>query len=352
MAAVLDFTKFTFSAEEIRAVNELVFDEVLKSPDIQSILTFYPGIVYDKEIGFIGRGGLVGKAAEGCDPAAQAWAISTRKVKWTPKQWAIRIEQCAKDLESTAAVYAMKLGVMYDDFTSSDYMNIVIEVLSQSMKEFIVRFAFFNDTDADTFANGGELKNGIDIEYFTINDGLFKQALTQVTANAAQRVTISENAGANYAAQKLTPANVKDVYLPALVDGADDRITQLANRAILCTNSFYKAYKASLRGIELESSFTLLQNGTKTLTFDGELLIPIPIWDDIISSYYNNGTKKVNPHRALYTSKDLLALGVDTESSFSDFDVFYDKKSKKNIIDAEGKADAKILNPKLFMLAI
>lgn len=352
MAAVLDYSKFTFTTEQIRAVNELAFDEVVNSPEIQNLVTFYPGIVYDKEIGFIGRGGLVGKASQGCSPTADAWSISTRKVTWTPKQWAIRIEQCAKDLESVAAVYSLKAGVSYDDFTSSDYMNIVLEVLMQSMKEFIIRFVFFNDTDAATFANGGTLTNGLTVDYFTINDGIFKQLLAQVTVNAAQKVAITENAAATYALQKLTPANVKDTYLPGLVDGADDRISQMANVAIFCTNSFYKAYKASLRGVELESAFALLQNGTKTLTFDGVPLLPIPTWDFIINAYYNNGTKRINPHRALYVSKDIVAFGVDSEGSFSDFDVFYDKKSKLNIIDAQGKADAKILNPELFMLAI
>ena len=352
MPAALDFTKFAFDTEEIRAINQLAFDEVVKSPEIQNLVTFYPGIVYDKEIGFVGRGGLVGKASQGCNPTADAWSISTRKVKWTPKQWSIRIEQCAKDLESTAAVYSLKTGTSYDDFTASDYMNVVLEVLAQSMKEFIIRFVFFNDTTEKTFADGGQLKNGLDIAYFTINDGIFKQAQIQITANADQRVTITENAGASYAAQKLVAANVKDTYLPSLVDNADDRIAQMGNVAIFCTNSFYKAYKASLRGIQLESALALLQNGVKTLTYDGVPLLPIPTWDLIINAYYNNGTKRVNPHRALYVSKDIIAFGVDSESSYSDFDVFYDKKSKLNIIDVEGKGDSKILNPELFMLAI
>jgi len=89
MTPVLDFTKFTFTAEEIRAVKELLYDEVIQAPEISLIHTVYEGIVYDKEIGFIGKGGKVGVALQtgDGDPVAQAYAIGTRKIKWTPKGW-------------------------------------------------------------------------------------------------------------------------------------------------------------------------------------------------------------------------------------------------------------------------
>ena len=352
MAKVLNFDNFSFTAEQIREVKTLLWDEVLEAPEISLIHTIYDNIVYDKEIGFIGKGGMVGKAQQGnTTPVAQAYAIATRKITWTPKGWEILIHQHRSDIESTAAVYSMKTGSSYSDFTSSDYMAIVLEALALSIKEFVIRLVWFNDTAADVIANGGTLTAGTDKTFFNLIDGLWKQILTQYTANAAQRVTISENAGNSYANQALLPANVKG-YLQSVVFGADINIRKMTNQFILCTQSVYDAYVQSLQGVTIESMYVNLTNGVKTLMFNGIAIIPIPIWDVIIKAYYNNGTKLVNPHRILYTSKDLLAVGFDSEKSFGDLDVWYDKDTRLVKIEAQGKADAKLLNPALFQLAI
>lgn len=351
MAAILDFSKFTFTAEQIRAVQDLIYDDVISSPEIEMIMTFYPGIVYDKEIGFIGEGGLVGVAHQGCDPQPQDWNISTRKVKWTPKKWEILIHQCSDELESTAAIYSLKTKTRIDDFVDIDYMNIVQQVLSIAIKEFAIRLFFFSDENAANVADGGQITDGVPVKYFTLIDGFFKQFITQVTANASQRVTISENSGVSYSAQKLMPSNVRDIYLPALVDNADDRLSQITGTAIYCTNSFYKAYKASLRGTDLKELLYNMTNGVQSLTYDGVPLIPMPIFDKIIKKYYNTGSKLINPHRAWYTTKELLAGGVDDLGSFGDLRVWYNEDSRKVKMESMGRADAKILNPELFQFA-
>jgi hypothetical protein len=356
MAAILDFTQFTFSAEEIRAVKELLWDEVIQAPEISLIHTVFDGIEYDKEIGFIGKGGMVGVAQQtgDGDPVAQAYAIATRKIKWEPKGWEILIHQKRVDIEATAAVYSMKTGTSYNDFTSSDYMAIILEALAISVKEFIIRLFWFNDTAADVIANGGTLTDGTDKKYFTILNGFWKQILAQTTANAAQKVAITENAGVSYAAQALTPANVRDTYLPGLLFGADMNLRGMANGFIICTQSFYDAYQKSLQSVAggIEALYINLINGQKTLSYNGVPLLPIPIWDVIIKTYYNTGAKWLNPHRAVYTSKELLAVGSDAIKSFGDLDVWYHKDSRKVKIEGMGKADAKLLNPALFQVAI
>lgn len=425
MAAILDFSKFSFSAEEIRAVKELIFDEVIESPELSLFATVYPGIVYDKEVGFVGEGGLVGVAGQGCDPEPQDYNIGSRVVKWEPKNWEILIHQCAKDLEDTAALYSLKTGTAINDFTSSDYIAIVVEVLSKSVKEFVIRLVWFNDTDAEnavveqlptaaateqttgeaiagvvyagvtsetegavkcaladgtvvylaaaaaagnavadtiyyskdtvnktTVISGGDITPGVAVKYFNIINGFFKQMEVQVTANEDQLVTITENAGATYAAQKLTPANVRDTYLPGLIYDANIILRGMENGVILCTQSFYDAYSKSLKGVSLAELYVNLTEGIKVLTYDGIPLVPMKIWDKIIKAYYNNGIRLVNPHRAIYVTKDVLAVGVDSESSFGDMDIWYNKDERKVKMESMGKADAKLLNPELFQIAI
>ena len=41
--SIVDLSKFTFTAEQIRDINELVFDGVLHAPDLNYIHTLHPG---------------------------------------------------------------------------------------------------------------------------------------------------------------------------------------------------------------------------------------------------------------------------------------------------------------------
>lgn len=349
MAQVLDMSQFTFCGETVQAVSEMVFDEVINAPEVALFHTVYPGIVSVKEIGFIGEGGLVGVEHQGCDPVPQQWNIATRKLKWEPKEWEVLIHLCAKDLQATAAVYSLRNKMPFADFAESDYANIVVEVLATALKKFIIRLVWFSDVDA---ATAGILSPGIDADYFTILDGFWKQILAQTTVNASQRVVITENAGASYAAQALDPTKVRDTYLPELVYGADMRLRGKSNGIIVCTQSFYDAYAKSLKGIQLESMLVNLTDGVRTLTYDGKPLIAVPVWDEMIREYENNGTKLNQPHRAIYTTKEVLGIGVNNPSEFENIEIWYDKDSRKVKLEGMGIADAKLTNPIMFQVAI
>lgn len=352
MAQILDLSNFTFSGELLQAVSEMVFDEVIEAPEISLLHTIFPDIVTTKEVGFVGDGGLVGVAGQGCDPVAQNWQIATRMVKWEPEVWEILIHECYEDLLTTASVYSLKTGTRIPDFSTTDYINIVTIVLTKAMKDFVIRFAWFNDKGAKNVSDGGIITNDVNIDYFNIIDGFWKQMLEQITVNSTQHVTIAENAGTTYAGQTLTPNTVRDTYLPDLVFNANLTLRSQRGGFILCTQSFYDAYKKSLKGTNIEAMYVNLTEGQQTLAYDGIPVIPVPTWDKIISAYENTGTKLNNPHRAVYTTKEVLGIGCDNPNSFEKFDVWYDKDSRKVKIEAMGIGDAKLTNPNLFQLAI
>lgn len=356
MAKFLDMDKFQFCGKVIQAISELIMEETIQGVDINAIHTVFPDIVTKTEIGFVGDGGMVGVAGQGCNPTAQEWKINTRKLNWEPKRWEILLEECWTDLENAATIYSLRTGVDIPDFTDTDYMNLVIEVLKKSVMDFWWRLFWFNDTAAknvDDEESPGIITKGLNLKYFTIIDGFWKQIVSQATTNTKQRAaTIAENTGATYTAQELNPANVKG-YLNKVVFGAPLELRNMNDRFILVTQSVYDAYTQSLQdACCLESSRMALLNGMSALSYNGIPVIAMPVWDKMIAANEDTGTKLNNPHRILFTAKSVLGVGVDSIDSFDKFRIWYDPNSRKVKVEAMGRSDAKLTNPEYFSLGI
>ncbi len=349
----LDMDKFTFVGKLIDSISELIMEETIQGPDINSVHTVFPDIVVHTEMGFVGKGGLVGVAGAGCDPTCSPWKVNTRKVVWEPKRWEFLLCECWTDLEAAATIYSLRTGVNIPDFTDTDYMNLVLDVLQDAIMDFWWRLFWFNDTAAANVSDGGVITNGVDLRYFNIIDGLWKQIFAQVGTNASQKaVTITENAGATYAEQTLNPANVKD-YLSRVVFAAPLQLRKQADRFILVTQSVYDAYTQSLMdACCLESSRVAMLNGVPALSYNGIPVIAMPKWDEMIMEYEDTGVKLNNPHRVLFTAKSVLGVGVDSPTSFEQLRVWYDPNSRKVKVEGMGRADAKLTNPEYFTLGI
>lgn len=352
MASKIDLSKFTFTAEQIRDINELVFDQIIHSPELDYIHTIYPGIVFDKEVGFLTGGGLVGVAAQGCDPTPQDFQIGSRMVKWEPKRWEVFISECYTELEQTAALYAMKNGVMTPDLTDTDYMAIVVEFLSQSIRDFFYRIAWFGDTAAENVSDGGQITNGVDVDYFTLIDGFWKQLTAGVTANASLGVTIAANAKTSKKEQLdgLTPEDALNT-LAAMYYGAPIEMRASGNMRFLVTQSVADKYQQYLSGKGIESEYRNLVDGIPALTYAGVPVIPLPIWDKMIQSYQDLGSTFYKPHRAVLIEKLNLGIGTSSTGALDDLDIWYDKTSRKNYVQAMDTIDAKVLNASRFVLA-
>lgn len=346
--------RFVFNGDVLRSVSELIFDEIVKGPDLNMIHTVYPNIVTQSQIGFIGKGGLVGVKNAGCNPTAQDWSVGTRDVQFDPVAWEILIAACWTDLEASAAVYSLRTGTDIADFTDTDYMTILMEVLLNAMNEFMYRFVWFQDTDAATLANGGEVSDGVDVKFFNMLDGLFKQIDAQIALKPVQHVSIAENAGMTYDAQIVSAANAA-AYLRAAYRAAPIQLRNMRNKSFLVTQGIYDAYVESLQSACcIESTYQNLVNGMTTVSFNGIPVIPMPIWDEIIASYFNDSTKSryVNPNRILFTSPDVLAVGVDNPNAFDTVKSWYNPDTRQVKIEAMGKADVKLANPALFVYGV
>lgn len=356
----LDLSQFTFTAEQIRDINELVYEGIMRLPEISAIHQMWGGIIYDKEVGFIMEGGLVGKAGQGCDPEPQDWSIPTRKVVWEPKEWEIFLKECAEDLKNTAAIYSMRTGTEIDNLTDTDFMNIVVEVLIGAVYKMLYRIIWLNDVNAEEASDGGTYTDGLDLDYFNIIDGLFNQLRVLVTADSKRGVSIAANAQATYAAQMsgMTPQDAYDLLstmwyqAPIKLRAMKADINADNRPKFLVTQSIADAYEQYLIGMNLPQTFINLTEGVQVLSFLGVPVVPMPIWDEMIQAFQDLGSSWYNPHRALLTSKSVLAVGSPTRGKlFGEFDIWYDKTKRGNYILLKDKIDAKIANPDHFIYA-
>lgn len=349
--SIIDFSNFSFSVEEIRDINEMVFDEILHAPDLNFIHTMFSGIKANKEIGFIGASGLVGVAHQGCDPVPQDWNVGTRKVTWTPKKWEVLIEECADDLEDTAAIYCMNNGIKMDDLTDTDYMAILVIVLTDAIKDFFYRLVWFNDTDSENVSKSGIITEGVDVKYFNILDGFFKQLQTAVTKDANLLVTIDRNSKATKAEQMALTEDEAYNILNSMYYKAPIELRMSGNMRFLVTQTIADGYEQYLSGKNLEITYTNLVEGLKTFKFRGVDVVVLPIWDKMIQSYNDQGATYFKPHRAVLIEQRNLAVGTPTEEAFDGFRIWYNPDERKNKVETMGQMDAKILNGVRFVFA-
>lgn len=352
--AFIDLSALNFCGDQVTAISQLLRDRFLETPNIRDFHTIFENIVVEKEMGYVGKPGMVGKAGMGCNPTSQDWNTGIRTITWEPTAWDIYIEQCWTDLEATMVAYELNYGVRRPDFTETDYMVLVQDLLLEAMQEMWFRFVWFGDTEAQNVSAGGVITNGVDVTYFTVLNGLWKQIIQQTTVNPTQLVTITQNAGTTYEDQTLTPAQAL-AYTRQVIRQASNALKADPNRFVLMTSSVYQPLIENFQlgnGCCSDLFWRNTTEGINELNLNGTRIIEMPLWDEMIDLYQNTGTRWNQPNRILYSSPDVLGIGVDSLQSFVDVLVDYDRRERNVAIQAMGLMDTKLTNPNLFTVAI
>lgn len=357
--ARIDFSQVTYNIGQIEDLSEIFFDSVFLTPALEQFHTVVTGIKAKKQLIFMGEIGLSGKKQASCDWESNPNVIPQSEKEWSPEYIGDRFEECFIDLLDTYFVWlggGLKSGVDKPDLTNTAWSAFLEERVGRSATEAALRHAWLGNTAAENVVDGGVIKNGVDIEYFNAIDGFWIQFLQIVAANAAQRITIAKNAGANYAAQMFDAADIaaKTVtnIFNQMIFGADMRLRESGDLQIVCTQSMFDQYileRQSVTNIDL--AYTRVEGGISTIQIQGVTVIPFSFLDRMIRTYENNGTKYNNPHRAVFTTKKNLMIGVEETSNISDLDPFYDKKDKKYYVDYAYNLDALVARDYLVMVA-
>lgn len=356
----LNFANLTPDNGAVRDLKQLIFLSVLGAERLGSMFNVLPNQKHGNKVGLIGEFGLLGKAAEGCNPTYDHNTAAVSEKVWDIRPWQISEEICYDDLEGTLGQVAMKTKTDIADLTGTEYLDyVVMPLLEQGASKMLFRFAWFGDKNAATISNGGVLKDEAadKVKNFTVTDGFWKRIYELVATNAERHTTIAANAKTTFAEQKeaIRTAGVATEVLDNLISDAPMNLRQANGQVIFISQALKDALNADIKknnkGSDLQWE-SLFDGITKT-TYDGIEVVALPMWDEIIKGYEtaNAGKAWNKPYRAVYTVRENLLLGLESANEIVDLQVFFEQKEQMNYILAKDKLGTLIADDNLIQVA-
>lgn len=375
MSAIIDLKKFLAAStdhpeENIKDINELAFLDVILGGPLSKFHTIATGITVETDFGWIGEMGKVGVARQGCNPQRGTASIPTQIKKLFPVKWEASFSQCYAELENTMWEYVRKLKNEEPDLEGSAYWLMVETKFKEALEKMIWRIAWFGDKDAKSISEGGNFSNENDLKYFNWLDGFWKQYFAAATANPVRRITIAANQAATYAEAEaaFTHDKVKQVCLD-LKYKSDVRLRRSkdiqsnvksstnSDCFVMCTRMFADKVEQMLISQTPYTSeqYKVNEDGLQYIRFNGLDYYPIDIWDEIITQDQvkdvDSAPKFNLPYRAILVKKENQAIATPSTTELANVDVWYDKTSRMNYMEAMDALDAKFALDHYFEVA-
>ena len=340
-----------FTPDELRSLNELVVTAVLEAQALNAFHTLVTGIKNDKRIGIIpGTFGLILKAAQACDPEPQCHEDIADEKTWEPKYLEFINDMCIDEITNSLMRMYIDCTNPYD-LTQTDIFKFILSIYAKDLPKEVFRHAWFGDTAAAQFPLG-VLTPGIDPAFFNVINGFWQQMAVIYAANPLQLNAMPGNTQLTYALQQ-TVATPLLTYnaVNTLIDNAISELTQQPDRILLVTRSVFDRLRRQLQALGTAfQDYKLMINGLEFATWDGIKIVSVPLWDQLIRAYENDGTRWNDPHRVVYTTVSNLNIGMACTSLFENINTFYDPRSRYNRIEASDAFDAKIIDDRLLMV--
>lgn len=351
--AILNPSDLTFNGEEIRSIREAILEQVFNKPAVTEFHTVYEDIVTKKQIAFLGRLGKITRVDAGCSSSALNAGITNSEKFWEPVRFEIWLSECYTNLEDTFFVWAKQRGMSEPDLTGTDFAAFLVERMTDAMYEDALRIAWLGDTSAESVdaTPSGILSAGVSPLDYNQLDGFWKQLFAIGTASPSKVYTITENAAASKSAQMNLAANRAFLTYQALMNNADYRLRAAQNKVILSTMSLVDNYATYLESQGNDASFIRIEQGFSTLRYRNLEIIGVDLWDRYIEADFDNGTTYDLPHRAVLTTRENLALGIDQASALADIDQWFERKDKTTNFRGGYKMDVKVLEDYMVSLA-
>lgn len=338
------FENIPLEKENIQSLRDAIIIQLLQSEDFRRFVT----IVYAKAndpVALIGEMKAVGNAGAGCDPTYKDIGIDNKQKRWEIGDWSIPLKICYEDLEGTIAEYSLRTGTEIGDLTGTEFMALYLELLTTQIRRMLWRFIWFGDTEAKTQTSSGQLVDGTDTTLFTVCDGLWKRLFNIATENESQKTAISANEETTFAEQ--TSAMRAEGYATKLVDtilmDADSRINANGGAILMMNKKFADALTLDIKHTYKEiMPWNNVFTGFSTAQYNGVTIAAIDTWDWMINTYFKTTTAWNEPFRAVYADPRNLLVGTPQNDVVSNFDIWFERKERRQYIYATGKIGTEI----------
>jgi len=354
---VFDGSGLTLDRDGIDNVGKLLFEDRIQNAPYTDIVTFDEGIKHDQQVVISEEfNGLLGSKRDACDITPNPFSITAYEETYSPKKVEDRLEDCADNIRNaTFWKRWLKNGISMNDLTGTAYEQYVLTRLKNYMSDKMMFQKLFLSNTSIT-EGGTNILNAGQLKYFNQFNGYFAQLEAQALVDLTQKITITQNAGANYAAQAFAAASPTSHeatdYLKQVYFGAPLAVRNAADVMFLVSQTVADQYVQERQAVtNIELAYTRTEKGMKQLEYQGVPMIPLPLVDELINTWFNNGTKRENPHFIIMISKSNLRAGTESSGSFSDITSDYDRYNKKWFADILFTLDPKIAIKKQVMFA-
>lgn len=348
------FEELIYSKQEKQDLKDLINLTVLQDEELGKYVKIVTGITNGDPLSYIGDMDDVGKEGAGCNPVYEEVGIVNRQKRWELGDWQIPIKMCYEAMKGTLMEAHLNPGTDIQDLTTTEIMTKIIRpALERQVRRMIWRFGWFGNKSAQNVADGGVITDGLNVDKFTVTDGLWKKIFDQVATNADQLTTIAANTQATYAGAKaaMLGTGVATGILDSVLMDADARISENGGILMLTKNLADAVHHDMKQKFNTIMEWKTLFDGFDVAVYDGVPVARVGIWDQMIRAYEKNGDKLNLPYRAVYANPENFLIGTNASTLVSDLDIFFDHKERMNYIYSAGKIGTNILEDELFHVA-
>lgn len=332
MATKIDVSGLTLNTKEAEELSQLISQRIFVDTPLAKVHNIQTGIQMAQQIVFVDNLDVGGEALTNCTPAEQDGLTMTEKA-WAPALIAGRFSHCANDLNVLLKIFAKAKRVEPDfyDRIDSQEMALLMAKITDALRVSISAKAWLGDSAAAVVGGGGVFTvAGFNAGLWTQVNGLWKQIFAD---GNIPRYTISKNAEASYAAQKLA-AGTSETIFRSMYEDADSRLLGAEDAQFLCTRSIWDNHLTFIESKQYNGGIiSRLEDGVTSMSYRGIPIIMMPEWDRTIRKYQDTTAKHNIPHRAILTTPGNIPLGTLNEGDLQNLESFYDKKDKTNYVD-------------------
>ena len=365
MASIIDQLKQVEQPDVLQSLNTIIFAEAVRRGVVSDFMDVVPAMSGER-IPVLYPLSKIGKPSRKCSPAIDEANAKLTEKEWLLRPWDFKLKQCYADIEH--ALYHLGLNVDADrpDMTGIPIMDLILRLIEPAVEEMTMRFAFFGDTAAKNVSESGSITDGVDTDYFTLVDGIWKQIAEMVAAGNGIKYTAIAANQADTTAEQMTATGMDALAILSEVINAAPialRSAETSRKQVIMTDAFFSKLKMQLlsENIATEAQFSMRENGIQDLKLFGIDLVSQPYLDKEIAESFDNGTKLDRPYRVLYTTKDNLLFGIPqrvdvngnpvTAERFKEFNAWYNRDDRHMYIEGMGMFDVKVVRPELVSVA-